>query len=202
PHLTGSHIESARHVFGDGACLIDVIRPYCTPLAALHVQLEAQDVQIDRIEQISGVTSFIFSSGDTYSFMCDKPFVEIPNEYVITKAMLIKALGELKEKVVLICVKGHEKSIHDWPYLTNEAVDFLVEKSVEVIGLNIPSFDREKDGGYTSNHKRFFEDQRRIIVESLALEHAPLGRVTLTLNPEALYDQCVNTVPCDPNITL
>lgn len=200
PHLTGSHIESARHVFGDGMAVKEVLLNYKTPLNALHVQLEAQQIAIDQIESLGQVITFRFASGDTYQLVHKETFTDFPTDYVITRAQLQEAIGDLKEKVVLICLTGHEQTIHNWPYLTNDAVDLLVEKGVEIIGLNIPSFDRETDGGLTSNHKRFFADQTHLIVESLALEKAPCGRVALTLNPEPGYDGCSDTIPCEPTL--
>ena len=202
PHLTGSHIESARHVIGDGKSIQDAIGAYRKPLDARHVKIKAEHVYIDQIESQNGIVTFLFSSGDTYTLISKEPVLAFPTEFVLTKSQLSAALGDFKEKTVLICFVGHEESIHNWPYLTNEAVEFLVEKGVEVIGTNIPSFDRESDGGLASNHKKFFTDQRRIIVESLKLEQAPKGSVTLLLNPEPLYDGCQDATPCDPIIVI
>ncbi|MBS0634406.1 MAG: cyclase family protein [Verrucomicrobia bacterium] len=200
PHLTGTHVESARHVFGDGQEVKPLLKPYLGTLQARHVQIEAELIQIDQIESEGGVITFTFSSGDTYQLMQKEQFTCFPEDFVVTRAMLAKALGDMTEKVVLICLKGHEQTIHNWPYLTNQAIDLLVEKGVKIVGLNIPSFDRESDGGYTSNHKRFFADQTKLIVESLALETAPTGRVQFMLNPDISYDGACDTIPCAPTI--
>jgi kynurenine formamidase len=71
--------------------------------------------------------------------------------------------------------------IKNWPYLTNEAMKFIKEKGFRIIALNLPSLDREIDGGRTSNHKIFFQNENNLIIESADFSNVPLGNIQVNL---------------------
>ena len=47
------------------------------------------------------------------------------------------------------------------PYLTREAVEWLVEKRIEHLVLDVPSLDRTHDEGHLVGHRLFFGLPRR-----------------------------------------
>jgi kynurenine formamidase len=203
PHLIGTHIESASHVSGFGKVIGAVLQDnpiFSQPLRAFHAQVVAENVPIQRIEVANGETTFCFSSGDTYKLESEKNFDDFPVEEVVTRDMLARSLERMPgdTDAVLISFQDHEDTINNWPYLTNEAVQLLVGRGIRLIGLNIPSMDREVDGGRTSNHKIIFQDENRLIVELLALKDAPTGRLMLALNPQPHSTQ--DAVVCAPTV--
>ncbi len=202
PHLTTSHIESAAHVFGDGVGVEEVFSRnphYKEKMRAVHVKVLPESLAIEYIRESKGISTVVFSSGDTYQ-MINKSSADFSLDRVVTKAALEKALWSFEDvSVALIEFEGAEESIAAWPYMSNEAVDFLVQRGVKIVGLNIPSMDRETDGGMTSNHKVVFQDQNRLIVESLSFKGVPEGRVEVQWKP-AQFGDFKDVVACSPVI--
>ena len=201
PHLTGSHIESAAHVFGDGIGISQVFErnsEYKKSLKAFHVQVSAEKAVVKRIEVVDGISTIVFASNETY-MMIHKKFPELPtDDRIVTRQALERAMIDVcGVQVVLIAFQNEEACVSNWPYLTNEATAFLVEKGIMIVGLNIPSIDREIDGGMTSNHKILFANHNRLIMESLSLSDAPSGCVALEINPYNLgsYNDVVTCRP-------
>ena len=93
----------------------------------------------------------------------------------------------------MIHIEGGEHNNTSWPFLTNEAIELLVDTlGFDVIVLNIPSMDREVDGGVTPNHEIVFSNPNNLIIETAKLEDVPEGwnRVVLNINPHAKYKDC------------
>jgi kynurenine formamidase len=94
------------------------------------------------------------------------------------------------------------------PYLTREAVEWLVEKRIEHLVLDVPSLDRTHDDGHMIGHRLFFG----LPPGSIARGDAARSRATITelaFIPDELADgPCVlslavpaiggDAVPCQP----
>jgi len=103
---------------------------------------------------------------------------------VVSRKKLEVELQRFKEPqadVLLIEMIGEEDKLGDWAYLTNEAVQMVVDRGFRMIALNIPSMDREADGMRTSNHKLIFDDPNRLILESARFDGVPLGPIEVEL---------------------
>ena len=48
------------------------------------------------------------------------------------------------------------------PFLTNQAIDYIVSQGVEHLLVDLPSIDKADDGGKLGNHKRFFQSGKTI----------------------------------------
>lgn len=202
PHLTSSHIESAAHVLGNGKGVEEVFKAnpdYTQRLKAILVCVRAEPVACEQVECSNGITTLRFTGGDTYQLI-QKHGPATVQDRIITRQALMEAMHTLKEcRVVLLECTGDQESISNWPYMTNEATRYLLEKGVRILGVNIPSLDRESDGGLTSNHKIVFADQDRLIVESLVLKNLPKGEVQIELRPQQFGD-FLDTVACNPAV--
>lgn len=82
---------------------------------------------------------------------------------VISKAQLQFALGNKKRDAIVIRTMPNTKeklsrqySNTNWTYLTEEAVAFLVKKGIKHLLIDLPSVDREEDGGELISHKTFW----------------------------------------------
>lgn len=144
-HLHGTHTECAGHISRQDYKVQDVIGHPSTMVAVL-VSVEPVEAQ---------------SCGESYS-----PGFE-PGDHVITRAGLEKALSgyrrlELFKALVIRTLPNDEnKKIRDyseqpWPFFSNEAMKFIVECGFAHLLLDMPSVDREEDGGTLSNHHYFW----------------------------------------------
>lgn len=74
------------------------------------------------------------------------------------EALVIRTLPNTKEK------KSRHYSESNWTYLTEEAMIFIREKDIKHLLIDLPSVDREHDGGKLLAHKAFwnFDGKRRM----------------------------------------
>lgn len=71
-------------------------------------------------------------------------------------ALVIRTLPNLSEK------KSRQYSHTNWTYLKEEAVDYLVKKGIKHLLIDLPSVDREEDGGELRSHKAFWNFEGNI----------------------------------------
>lgn len=85
-------------------------------------------------------------------------------DYVITRQQLEQTLNEIDfiEAIVIRTLSNGLKKLHtnysntNPPYLLSEAIDFLNSKGVEHLLIDLPSVDRESDGGRLLSHHAFW----------------------------------------------
>jgi len=65
-------------------------------------------------------------------------------------AVVIRTLPNLKEKL------SRQYSHSNWTYLKEDAVELLVKKGIKHLLIDLPSIDREEDGGELRGHKVFW----------------------------------------------
>ena len=84
------------------------------------------------------------------------------NDMVITKVMLQQKFNKDCEALVIRTMpNSSDKLTRDYdknspPFFTNEAMDFIVEKNVQHLLVDMPSIDRLHDDGLLSNHHIFW----------------------------------------------
>nr|WP_321232322.1 cyclase family protein [uncultured Psychroserpens sp.] len=88
---------------------------------------------------------------------------ELNDDTVISKAQLQFALGNKKRDAIVIRTipnlkdkLSHQYSNTNWTYLKEDAVAFLVKKGIKHLLIDLPSIDREEDGGELKSHKAFW----------------------------------------------
>lgn len=88
---------------------------------------------------------------------------------VISKKQLQFALGNKKRDALVIRTIPNTKeklsrqySHTNWPYLTEDAVNYLVSKDINHLLIDLPSIDREKDGGVLKGHNAFWNTSGKL----------------------------------------
>lgn len=96
---------------------------------------------------------------------------------VISKKQLQFALGNKKrEAIVLRTIPNtrdkfsRQYSDTNWPYLKEDAVDFLVSKGIKHLLIDLPSIDREKDGGELLGHNAFWNTKGKLRLDATITE--------------------------------
>jgi len=153
PHGNGTHTETVGHLVDQDVPVGEQLVESLIPCTVLSVE-----------PRLLGET------GETY------PNRSEPSDEVLTRRRIQRRASALQlpagffDAVVL-----HTRSAADAepfrdysgtnpPYPTTEALDWLVEREVEHLLVDLPSIDRESEGGRLANHRRFWElgpDERR-----------------------------------------
>ncbi|WP_298754445.1 cyclase family protein [uncultured Psychroserpens sp.] len=88
---------------------------------------------------------------------------EFGDDTIISKSQLQFALGNKKREALVIRTIPNTKeklsqqySNTNWTYLKEDAVTFLVKKGIKHLLIDLPSIDREEDGGELKAHKAFW----------------------------------------------
>ncbi|WP_242202101.1 cyclase family protein [Aestuariivivens insulae] len=96
---------------------------------------------------------------------------------VISKKQIQFALGNKKREAVIIRTIPNTKeklsrqySNSNWPYLTEEAVKYLVKKGVKHLLIDQPSIDKEKDGGELLGHNAFWNTSGKLRLNATITE--------------------------------
>lgn len=89
---------------------------------------------------------------------------DIQGDSIITAKSIRQQLGNrTPEALILRTLPNHpSKSVRQWsgnnpPYLEAEAGRFIAEQGIEHLVLDIPSVDREEDGGLLAAHHAFWQ---------------------------------------------
>lgn len=174
PHISATHIESAYHVFGGNKygekeqlrVVLENNKEYLKPLRGVCIEIEATPLSVKVNDN-----EWQFEGGEDSYRVRNNLFPE-GKESVVTKKSIVSALGKVKQElksgvdIVFVRFEGGEDYYENWPYFTNDALEYLMEQSnASIIALNTPSIDREKDEGAASNHKVVFNDPNRLIIE-------------------------------------
>lgn len=134
PHGNGTHTECYGHISSDSATLNKLLTEF-------HFFAEVISIKPEPTV-----------SGD--SIITRKALVEkIKNKTV--QAIIIRTLPNMDAK------KTAQYSGSNPPYLDHEAAAYLVELGVEHLLIDLPSVDRESDGGKLLAHKAFWQFPER-----------------------------------------
>lgn len=79
-------------------------------------------------------------------------------------ALVIRTLPNMKDKLT----KQYSKT--NWTYLQEDAVEYLVSKGVQHLLIDLPSVDREEDGGALKAHKAFWNFNGKLREDSTITE--------------------------------
>lgn len=204
PHISLTHCECALHVLCRevASSLSDTLaaKPSLTgSLSALHIKVptvNASSFDVS-VSESDGVYKAVFGD-DTYSLMSESVITvnTFAADRLVTKRSVQEALSKFVTTdivVLLLDIVGEEECMNNWAFLSNEAMQYIVEDlGVEVVVVNAPSVDRENDGGYVPNHKIIFENRNHLVIELAKLCHLTpsLGNVLLNVEPHNTYADC------------
>lgn len=98
-------------------------------------------------------------------------------DFVISKKQLQYALGNKKRDAVVVRTipnlsekKSMRYSHTNPPYLLEEAAEFLKEKGIEHLLIDLPSVDKEKDEGKLLAHNAFWNTKGKIRMQATITE--------------------------------
>lgn len=174
PHAHGTHTESVGHITPEG-------------------------------ESVNGIVNRAFYVAELITVLPE----QLDNgDFVITRRQLRTLLdGKTPEAVVLRTIANPEiKRTTNWsntnpPYLAADAALLLAEMEVEHLLIDLPSVDREVDGGALSAHKTFWnypENARRYctITEMIYVPNDVFdGAYLLNLQTAAMENDAVPSRP-------
>ncbi|WP_417556715.1 cyclase family protein [Mesoflavibacter zeaxanthinifaciens] len=94
---------------------------------------------------------------------------KIEEDYVISKSQLKFLLKQRKPEALVIRTMPNTKdklsrqySNTNWPYLTEDAAEFVKKIGVQHLLVDLPSVDKEKDDGKLLAHKAFWDVNGKI----------------------------------------
>jgi len=94
---------------------------------------------------------------------------KLEKDLVISKKQIQFLLGNKKREAIIIRTipNTNEKLSKNYsktnpPYLLEEAVEYLKEKGIEHLLIDMPSVDKEKDGGKLLSHNAFWNTKGKI----------------------------------------
>ncbi|WP_242091958.1 cyclase family protein [Aestuariivivens sediminicola] len=96
---------------------------------------------------------------------------------IISKKQIQFALGNKKRDAVVLRTIPNTKekltrqySHTNWPYLTEEAVNYLVKKGIKHLLIDQPSIDKEKDEGKLLAHHAFWNTKGKLRLDATITE--------------------------------
>jgi kynurenine formamidase len=131
PHGNGTHTECFGHISDD-------------PTATINACLK----QFHSVAELITVTPEKTSDDD---FIIRLEQIQKKIKYPTTESLIIRTLPN-----------GEEKKLKDYsgtnpPYVEAEALAFLADKGIQHLLIDLPSVDREVDGGKLSAHKAYWK---------------------------------------------
>ncbi|GAA4962896.1 cyclase family protein [Algibacter aquimarinus] len=134
-------------------------------------------------ECVGHITEKVYSINEhlkTFFFLAEVITVAPENfmkDKVISKKQLQFVLGNKKRDAVVIRTIPNTRdkfsrqySNTNWPYLKEDAVKFLVNKGIKHLLIDLPSIDREKDGGELLGHNAFWNTQGKLRLDATITE--------------------------------
>jgi kynurenine formamidase len=102
---------------------------------------------------------------------------KVEDDFVITKKQLENALqGKKPQALVLRTLPNDSSKLHkqyshtNWPYLLEEAAAYLCTIGVEHLLIDLPSVDKEKDGGNLLAHNAFWNTSGKTRIQATITE--------------------------------
>jgi len=113
----------------------------------------------DKVHSVNGNLKQFFFLAEVVTVAPER----LMKDTVISKAQLQFALGNKKRDALVIRTipntteKLSKRYSHsNWTYLKEDAVSYLVDKGIKHLLIDLPSIDREEDGGELRAHKAFW----------------------------------------------
>jgi kynurenine formamidase len=96
---------------------------------------------------------------------------------IISKKQLQFALGNKKRDAIILRTipntrekLSRQYSNTNWPYLKEDAVKFMVSKGVKHLLIDLPSIDKDKDGGELLGHNAFWNTKGKLRLDATITE--------------------------------
>lgn len=123
---------------------------------------------------------------DLASLIGNGIIIEVPDEHLSITAPFVKNLSILKNDIVFFKTSNSRISKHHpytekYVYLEKDAAIALLEKGVNIVGIDYISIDQADAHDLPVHHTLLSQDV--LIIEGLELTHAPIGRCEIFIAP-------------------
>ena len=150
PHGNGTHTECVGHISKEKVTINKVLTNF------------------HHVAQLISIYPQIMDNGDKVITLAQ--IIE-SIEHISTKALIIRTLPNGDEKMKRIYSGTNP------PYISYEALDYIVEQGIEHLLIDLPSVDREEDGGKLLGHKAFWSypstiDRKKTITEMIFVHNS------------------------------
>lgn len=195
PHGNGTHTEGVGHITKERISVADVDLPPLMAATLLSVPLRRLGQLQESYEGRWGPADLVVSAADLREAAAR---VAVESEFLQAIVLRVERGAEF------IGPKANHSGINP-PYLTGEAVQWLREVGCDHLLVELPSIDREDDGGTVPNHRLFFgafeepvskESRQRTITELVQTSpHMEDGPFVLSLRLPRLRSDAVPSRP-------
>lgn len=182
PHGNCTHTECVGHIDQEVTSVANVLDRYFFKCQLISVQPTAPEAE-------GKWTS-------TEDRIITRSALEIALEGIEkVESLVIRTLPNDPQKIAL------DYSNTNPPYITPDAMSFLLEKGVDHLLVDIPSVDREEDGGKLVSHHVFWEhphntNRKRTITELVFVDdHIADGEYVLNLQTVPIINDAVPSRP-------
>lgn len=203
PHGNGTHTECVGHVLATprmagGATVLDVTPRGLVPALVVVVKPTVLGQSSERYGGKHAADDCVVTrAGLEAALALTAPEVTLQNAALVVRAGL----------------SGGDLSGTNPPYFTTDAMDLIVERGVSHLLTDLPSLDREDDGGALSSHRRLWSlapgavhvhdaasgddtaARRRTVTETCRLEGVEGGRYLLSLQVAPLESDAAPSRP-------
>ncbi|MBL7662641.1 cyclase family protein [bacterium] len=139
-HCNGTHTESIAHLLSDAIPICDVL--------GLDLTFNAKLISVT--PETTTVEHYLPTIEADDRLITRQQLEDALNSEATTSALIIRTQPNDQTK----CSRNY--SIQAAPFFTNEAMQFIVERKVRHLLVDLPSVDRAADQGLLSNHRIFW----------------------------------------------
>lgn len=143
PHSHGTHTESIGHIIDESFPINKVLSSLLIPTALITVTPAKGSDCNDSYFPLKQAEDFLITRESL-----EERLVRIPLAFC--QGIAIRTLPNNREK----CFRNYQ--LEPPPYLSKEAMEYLVSLNVEHLLVDIPSIDRMHDEGRLHNHRLFW----------------------------------------------
>lgn len=144
PHGNGTHTECVGHIAEESFTINQCLKQFHFPalLISIYPQKQKNGDRVITADQLK----------------------EVLNGESLPEALIIRTMPNDDYKL------STNYSGSNPPYFDAEGIEWLVEQGIKHLLIDLPSVDREEDGGALSAHKAFWQYQRHIRTDSTITE--------------------------------
>ena len=138
PHGNGTHTECFGHI---------------------TEQQESLNEQLKQFHFIAQLISVPITANATGDQVISKAALQTASPRKLPEAIIIRTLPNSRDKL------NADYSGANPPYLDQEAMEYLVRQKVKHLLLDLPSVDKESDGGKLLNHRHFWNIAGKLAID-------------------------------------
>jgi arylformamidase len=144
PHANGTHTEGVGHLTAERVDVQDLIPRRLLMATLLSIEPELAGDSADSSSPAARADDLLLTRG-----AIERAWPAAPAPGLTARAAVLRTLPNEYDKFI-------EQRGASAPFLSREAITWLVGQGIEHLVLDVPSADRSSDGGELSAHRIFF----------------------------------------------